>query len=134
MLVVDENLCDRRILQAITHRYPGQVLPVMALRPGSLIKDEAIPVLLRSVAHPTFVTINVTDFWKKSPAHRSYAIINIALPKERAHEVPGILQQVLRQPAFKTKAARMGKVIHVSASRIQFYEADRRLHSIAWQV
>jgi hypothetical protein len=134
MIVVDENLCDRRILQAITRCYPGQVVSIMSLRPRSLIKDEAIPALLRSAPQPTFITIIVTDFWKKVEAHRGYCIVNIALPKERAHEVPALLQQVLRLPAFKSKSARMGKVIHVAANRIQFYETDRRVQSLAWQV
>ena len=42
MIVVDENLHDQRIMSAIAAWYPGRVVSVTALRPKSVIKDEAI--------------------------------------------------------------------------------------------
>jgi hypothetical protein len=41
MIVIDENLHDLRILDAISEWYPGQVISVVTLRPGSVIKDDA---------------------------------------------------------------------------------------------
>lgn len=58
MIVVDENLHDRRIMEAISAWYPGQVVSVTTLRPRTVIKDEAIPALLLKATQPTFVTIN----------------------------------------------------------------------------
>jgi len=63
MIVLDENLHDRRIIQAIAIWYSGQVVSVTTLRPRSIIKDDAIPILLRRTTLPTFITINVADFW-----------------------------------------------------------------------
>ena len=132
MIVVDENLHDQRIMAAIFAWYPGQVVSVVTLRPRSLIKDEAIPTLLLNATQPTFVTINVTDFWKKAEPHRSYCIINVAVPKERIREVPDVLRRLFRLPDFKTKASRMGKIVHVTSNHIEYYESDWRVQTLGW--
>lgn len=54
MIVIDENLHDLRILDAISEWYPGQVISVITLRPGSVIKDDAIPALLLKTEQLTF--------------------------------------------------------------------------------
>ncbi len=132
MIVFDENLHDQRILAAIAAWYPGQVVSVTVLRPQSIIKDEAIPELLRQAAQPTFVTINTSDFWKRIEPSRGYCIINVDLPKERIREIPALLQRLFRSSEFKTKAARMGKVVRLTPSRIEYYESDRRVRSSPW--
>jgi hypothetical protein len=132
MIVVDENLHDQRIMAAISAWARGQVVSVTTLRPNSVIKDEAIPGLLRETVRPTFVTINVTDFWQKVEPHRGYCIINVALPKERAQEIPGLLRRLFRLPDFRTKALRMGKVIRLTPQRIEYYKFDRRIQSLPW--
>ena len=132
MIVVDENLHDRRIMAAISAWYPGQVVSVVTLRPRSLIKDEAIPTLLLNATQPTFVTINVTDFWKKVEPHRSYCIINVAVPKERIREIPNLLRRLFRLPDFKTKASRMGKIVHATSNHIEYYESDWRVQTLGW--
>lgn len=112
--------------------YLGQVVSVSGLRAESIIKDEAIPTLLLKVIQPIFVTINIADFWKKALPHTRYCIINVAVPKERIREIPGILRRLFRMSEFKTKALRMGKVIHVTQNHIEYYERDRRIHSLQW--
>jgi len=132
MIIVDENLHDQHILEAISAWYPGQVASVVTLRPGTVIKDEAIPALLLQAVQPTFVTIKVTDFWKKAPPHSGYCIIAVALSKERAREVPDLLRRFFRLPAFKTQALRMGKIIRLAPNRIRYYESDRCVQSLPW--
>jgi hypothetical protein len=112
--------------------YPGQVIAVSTLRSESIIKDEAIPTLLLRVVRPTFVTINVRDFWKKALPHTGYCIINIAVPKERAPEIPDILRRLFRLSDFKAKASRLGKIIRLTQDRIEYYERDRRIHFLLW--
>ena len=132
MIVVDENLHDRRIMEAISVWYPGSVVSVVTLRPRTIIKDEAIPSLLLKAVQPTFVTINVIDFWKKVQPHSGYCIIAVALPKERAREVPGLLRRFLRLSAFKTKALRMEKIVRLTPNYIQYYESDRCVQLLLW--
>lgn len=132
MIVVDENIHDHRVMEAISAWYPGQVVSVTALRPGSVIKDDAIPGLLLKVIQPTFITINVTDFWKKIRPHNAYCIATIALPKERVREIPSLLRRLFRLSDLKTRSSRMGKVIRLAPSRIEYYEADRRVQLLLW--
>jgi hypothetical protein len=68
MIVLDEELQGLGLETAIAHWYRGAVLIVKQLRPDTVIKDEAIPELLRQVKQPTFVTINHTDFWRRLSA------------------------------------------------------------------
>jgi hypothetical protein len=132
MIVLDEHLYDPVIMSGISAWFPGQVIPLIKLRPGSLIKDEVIPAVLRKVVEPTFVTINVTDFWKRISPHSDFCIITVALTQTQVYEVPRLLRRLLHLPEFKTKASRMGKVIHVTRHHIEYYESDRRIHLLQW--
>ncbi len=55
MIVLDEHLSDPAIMTGISAWFAGQALPLNKLRPGSLIKDDAIPALLRKVSEPTLL-------------------------------------------------------------------------------
>ena len=114
MIVLDEHLSDPLIMAGISAWFPGQVIPVIKLRLESLIKDDAIPTLLRKVVEPTFVTINVTDFWKKIRPHSDFCILTIALTHTQVYEIPKLLRRLLYLPEFKTKASRMGRVIRAT--------------------
>ena len=105
----------------------------MDLRPATLIKDDGIATLLNKVKEPTFVTINVDDFWLKFCANRRYCII--ALPLNSAQAKKGTsewVRKLLLLPEFRTKSARMGRVIYARPSRIEYYELDRQIHSLPW--
>lgn len=125
MIILDENVHQQSLMENIAVWYRGQVRSITMLRPNTLIKDDAIPTLLRSVRQPTFVTTNVADFWCRVPAHFRYSIVCVALPNERLHELSPLLRQLLRLPEFNTRAKRMGKVIRVSPSQLQYYERQR---------
>ena len=130
MIVLDENIHDQRIIAAISAWYPGQVVSVTTLRPNSIIKDDALPALLRKVNQPTFVTINSDDFWRRAEPHADYCIVNVALPKERIREISTLLQRLFRLPEFKTKFARMGKIVRLNPNRIEYYESERRVRRL----
>jgi len=133
MIVLDEQLQGLGLEEAITRWYRGAVFVVKKLRPGRVIKDEAIPTLLRQLKQPTFITINYMDFWRYVPADNAYCIVCLALPTEQVDEIPGRLRQLLRLPAFKTKKTRMGKVILVRERRLQYYSPhEKLLHILRW--
>src|SRR5438876_6521042 len=87
MIVLDEQLQGLGLEHAVSRWYRGAVVVVTTLRPGTVVKDEAIPTLLRRCKQPTFVTINHTDFWRRIPADRSYCIVCLALTIEQAAQV-----------------------------------------------
>jgi hypothetical protein len=132
VLVVDEQLDRRRVIAALAQWYPGRVLPITALRPNTVIKDEAIPSLLLRLRQPTFVTINVSDFWRVIEPHPRFCAIAVVVRPEGITEVPGLVRVLLRHPAFATRAVRMGKVMRVGPRAIEYYGADRQIHTLLW--
>ena len=132
MIVLDENLQVLRLGNPIATWYPGRVCYIVDLDPGAVIKDEAIPTYLRQLRGATFVTTNVTDFWRRVRADARYGIVCLSLPNERLRDVPIILRRLFRLPQPKTKAARMGKVVRVSRRQVQYYTvSDNRLRSLS---
>ena len=121
-------------MTAIAAWYRGQVISITALRPQSVIKDDVVPVLLREVRQPTFVTINVADLWRKVRPHAGYCIINADVPFHRIRDVPDLLRRVLRLPEFATRAARMSKVLRVTPHLVEYYGLDGQVQSLPWAV
>ena len=133
MIVLDEQLQGLGLEEAVARWYRGAVIVVKKLRPGIVIKDEAIPALLRQLKQPTFVTIDYMDFWRRIPADNAFCIVCLELPTERVDAIPVRLRQLLRLPEFKTKKARMGKVVLVRETRLQYYSQHEKLvHILRW--
>jgi hypothetical protein len=131
MIVLDEQLQGPRIKNAISQWYPGKIVSVIELRPGTVIKDDAIPALLSQESDPTFVTINESDFWLKVPISYRFCVVCIALPDFRMKEVPELLRRLLRHSDYQSKAQRMGTVFRLSATEALFYSVnDSAVHTI----
>lgn len=126
MIVLDEQLLGWNLEQEIAAWYRGTVRYIIDLRPQSVIKDDAIPALLRQENQPTFVTINEKDFWHKVAIDRQFCIVCLPLPDSRAAEIPSLLRALLRHPQFRTKDRRMGMVIRVSRGEARYYSFDDR--------
>lgn len=126
MIVLDEQLLGRGIEHDIARWYRGSVQFITDLRPHSVIKDDAIPTLLRQQSQPTFVTINERDFWQRLPADARYCVVCFVLSDAQTREIPFSLRALLRRPEFRTKAQRMGKVIRVTRGEISYYTAHER--------
>jgi len=126
MVVLDEQLLGRNLEIEIAKWYRGTVCFINELRPHTVIKDDAIPGLLRRQNQPTFVTINEKDFWRKVVITSHYCIVCFTLPDSRAGEIPPLLRSLFQRIEFKTKAKRMGKVIRVSERETSYYTFDER--------
>jgi hypothetical protein len=124
MLVLDEQLLGRDVEERIADWYRGRVVYITDLRPNTVIKDEAIPLLLRQQKQPTFVTINESDFWSRTAGDQRFCIICFALPDSRVHELPSSLRRILHQAPFRTKSQRMGSVLRVTNTHIHYYTAS----------
>jgi hypothetical protein len=103
MIVLDEQLLGRGLEQDIAHWYRGTIQFITDLRPHTIVKDEAIPALLRQQPQPTFVTINERDFWRKVAADRRYCIVCFVLSDARAREIAPALRALLRVQTFEPK-------------------------------
>lgn len=133
MIVLDEQLKQANVEEQIAQWYQGRVINITTLRPGTIIKDDAVPLLLRQVSDPTFVTINSTDFWEQIEAHQGYCITCFPLTDDRVGEISDLLRRLFRLPEFRTKQARSGKVARVSQRQIQYYaHPSYEIHSLTW--
>ena len=121
MIVLDENLNERQLQEMISAWYPGKVLNVKHLRQGTIIKDDAIPSLLRRLSYPNFVTINVNDFWSKKIVHPAYCVICIELPQTQSLRVDPLLRALFKLPDFHNKTDRLGKVIWLNPQKIKYH-------------
>lgn len=126
MIVIDEQLLGRALEHEIAKWYPGAVCFVTDLRPGSVIKDDAIPALLRQEKQPNFITINERDFWRKIPLSLDYCVICFALSDARAHEIPARLRVLFQHPLFDTQAKRMGTAIRIAEQGVSYYTVRRK--------
>ena len=129
MIVLDEQLLGQGLEAAIAAWYPGKVCSIKSLRPNSVIKDDAIPTLLSQESEPTFVTINVGDFWDQVPLSDRYCVVCFSLTSEQVVDLPLLLQRLLRHTDFNTKAQRMGRVIRVSSEGLVTYYETAPRHS-----
>lgn len=132
MIVLDEQLNNPELVAEIAAWYPGQVATLKSLRTGSQVADEAAETLLRTVKQPTFITINVKDFWRVIRADKRFAVVAIELPVDDASKVSRWLRRLLTTKPFDTKAGRMGVVILLRPTRIEFYRVDRKIETIKW--
>src|SRR3972149_10224529 len=114
MIVLDEQLLGRDIEVQIACWYQGVVCFITDLRPNTVIKDDAIPKLLQQENQSTFVTINESDFWRKTAISNQFCVVCFALPDSRAREISQRLRELLDHPLFDTKKKRMGKMIRVA--------------------
>ena len=116
MIVLDEQLIGYDLQPAIAKWYRGSVVDITQLRPGTVIKDEAIPVLLREQHGPVFVTINVRDFWRRLDADAHFMIACFAVSDDRAERVSLFLRRAsLLADAFAL-ASNGWESLHGSAS------------------
>lgn len=134
MIVVDEQLLGTRVIEGIDRWYRGRVIDITELRPGTVIKDDAIPDLLCQARQSTFITINVTDFWGRIRADKRYCVLCFPLPDYRAFEISERLRHLFRLREFKTKAMRMGKVARVTSQRVEYYDLSRGHYVLEWSM
>lgn len=128
MIVLDEQLLGYGLQDSISAWYRGTVTDLPGLRPGTLILDEAVPELLRSVPQPTFLTINVADFWRCMAPDRHFCVLCVALSDKRAAELSGLVRRVFATDPFRTRRRRLGKIARVTTRSLQYYT------TVSWAV
>jgi hypothetical protein len=126
MIVLDEQLLGRGLEDEIATWYRGPVCFIHELRPQTVVKDDAIPEILRLQRRPTFVTINDHHFWRRIEADARFCIVCFDFSDAEARLIPPQLKRLLRHPVFKTKARRMGCVIRVTKVAVSYYTSQER--------
>lgn len=100
------------------------------LRSGEVIKDDRVPLLLRQLRQPTFVTIDM-GFWDRGLSDARYCLLCFPWRNDEQFRLPELLRRQFLLPEFHTKAARMGRVERVGPTKIEYWvlgdEHSRRL-------
>ena len=134
--MLDEQLEGRQLDNAIKKWYGGAVGNLSDLRFGTIIKDDAIPQLLRKQRKrkPAFLTINVSDFWRKVPIEEDFCVICFNLPDKDIMRIPGLLRQLYRHRRFNSRERRAGHVFRINADgRIRYYSrSHQQIRSLIW--
>ncbi|MBD3397543.1 hypothetical protein GF413_00465 [Candidatus Micrarchaeota archaeon] len=133
MIVLDEQLLGRNVEIEIDRWHKGSVVFINELRPNMVIKDEYVPLILREQKLPTFVTINVLDFWRKTPIDKRYCIVCLQAKDRDVPKIPDLLRALLSHNNFAAKKKRAGLIIRVTlGGRVKYYgkddEKDRELN------
>jgi hypothetical protein len=118
-IILDDQLFDVEVLIPIARW--TTVTRLRALRPNEVIKDERVPLILRELRQPTFVTID-EGFWDRKLRDVGYSILYFALTNHEQDKLPELLRRTLRLPEFRSKQARMGKVARNSTIGIEYWE------------
>ena len=93
MIILDEELQGLGLEAAISRWYRGAILQ---MRPGSVIKDEAIPALLRRFCH------NQSHGFLETAATLCALLFGLfQLSADQASEMPELLRRLLRFPEFE---------------------------------
>lgn len=106
--VLDEQLFERAVEKPIARW--AVVSNLHHLRPNEVIKDDRVPMILRQLKYPTFITIDMA-FWNPRLRHPKYCILCFPFRNDEQELIPDLLRRLLRFPEFRSKAARMGKSV-----------------------
>lgn len=133
MIVLDEQLLGHEVQEEIASWYRGTVTNITTLRPGTHILDDAIPTLLRTARQPVFVTLNVSDFWRRVAPDADFCIVGFALSPMQADLIPSLLRRLFSLEPFRTRRSRLGMIVRVSPEHVQFYTtASWAIQTLEW--
>ena len=81
--------------------------------------DERIIDLSGRLKTPTFITKDCKDFYKRRRLDKRYCIICVDVHRT---EFVSTVRKIFRHPLFNTVAKRMGKVIRVTSTHVNYFE------------
>lgn len=128
MIILDENIIawqsDRLRALRIHYRQIG----VGIGRKGMKDRNQIIP-LLHSLRRPTFFTRD-HDFYKPGLRHSGYCLVYLDILPD---EVAEYSHRFLRHTAFRTQAKRMGTVVRLRRSSVNYWQAgSEEERTISW--
>lgn len=115
MYLLDENIIkdQRKLLE----RWRFRVKQIGVDFKTKGIKDEQIVTLLQQTNGTLFITRD-SDFFEKKYCHSKYCIIYLDVEK---FEVAYFIRNFLKHPLFNNNKKRMGKIIKLNQTLIQYY-------------
>jgi len=125
MNILDENIIvsQRRQLQSmgIHFKHIGTDIGQRGMKD----RNEIIP-LLHTLHRPTFFTHD-SDFYDPTLRHKKYALVCLQVKYSEAGDY---IRRVLRHPALRTEAQRMGKVIWVQPGGLSYWQVGKEIEQV----
>ena len=119
MNLLDENIRDdqRMLLRRwrIHFRQVGKEISTAG------IHDDNLLPLLHRLKRPTLFTQD-GGFFKRDLCHRAYCLVLLDV---KYVEVATYIRRLLRHPAFRTQAQRLGKIVHVHPGGVDYWQAGK---------
>lgn len=81
---------------ALARWYSGRVTFITTLRPQTVIKDDAITVLLRTQVEPTFITINEANFWQRTALDANFCVVCFPISDARVTVIDSRMRCIVR--------------------------------------
>ncbi len=130
-LVLDEHLSREEVLEPL--RSWRSIQKIEDLVPHEILKDDRILQILRRQQQPTFITLDGGFFFRRHCDPR-YCLLYFMIPRQQQFHLPDLLRRLFRLSAFKTKAARMGKIVRISNERVEFWQVgEEKKQTLPWR-
>jgi hypothetical protein len=121
MNVLDENIDAPQREQLQSNQIHFRRVGGEIGRLGMKDRDQIIP-LLHALRRPTFFTRD-HGFYHPRLRHSGYCLVYLDVLADEAAEY---IRRLLRHPAFRTQASRMGKVVRVRHGRLSYWQIGKR--------
>lgn len=127
MFIIDENVSELEVLRLRKAGVHVRLIGNDVADCGDA--DENLLPILRRLKQPVFFTQD-QDFFQFPWLHADYSLVWLDTGPS---EVAEFVRRFLHHPDFDTQAKRMGTVVRVRASAIQYWRTgNRRLLRTAW--
>ncbi len=119
MNLLDENIRDDQRMLLRQWRIPFRQVGKEISNAG--VHDDNLLPLLHQLKRPTLFTQD-RGFFKRELCHRAYCLV---LLEVTYIEVAAYIRRVLRHPALRTQAQRMGKVVRAHPGGVDYWQAGK---------
>ena len=128
MNILDENIvATQRELLGLWRIHFRQIGGEVG-RAGMKDRSEIIP-LLHTLRRPTFFTRD-HDFYVSDLCHLGYCLVFLDVAFDEAAE---FIRRFFRHPTFRTQAQRMGKVVRVHHSGVNYWHVNvKKAYTLSW--
>lgn len=128
MNILDENIDFDQRARLMKWKIHFRHIGTDMARAGMKDWNDILP-LLHHLRRPTFFTRD-HDFYHPRLRHPGYCLVYLDVVRK---ETAQYIRRLLRHPAFRTQAQRMGKVVRVRHSGITYWQIGQHAeHVIGW--
>lgn len=129
MIILDHNIPENQVQQLRLWKIPLRQIGFEVGRPEWDDQQEILRYL-HTTKQATFFTRDL-GFFRRRLCHPNYCIVVLTVP---VAETAAYIRRLLRNPRFKSRARRVGKVVKLSSGKILMWQGkSRSFIGLTWQ-